>query len=59
MTGKEVKELLRNNHIFQWQLAAALSISESTMVRQLRGKLDKEQQIAVLEAIERLKAQKD
>ena len=59
MTGREVKELLRNNHIFQWELAGELGISESTMVRQLRGNLSKKQQIAVLEAIERLKMQKD
>lgn len=59
MTGKEVKALLRSKHICQWQLAAELNISESTMVRQLRGNLDKEQQTTILEAIERLKAQKD
>lgn len=54
MHGTDVKKLLRNRHICQWQLALELGVSESTLVRRLRGSLSKEHETAILEAIERI-----
>ncbi|MEY8413592.1 hypothetical protein AALB51_20450 [Lachnospiraceae bacterium 62-26] len=59
MTGKEVKKLLSDEKIHQWQVASQLNVSESTLIRWLRVDLSKEHEVAILEAIEQLKAQKD
>ncbi len=59
MTGREVKKLLSNEKIHQWKLASQLNISESTLVRWLRTDLSKEHEVAIFEAIERLKMQRD
>lgn len=54
MHGKDVKALLRNRRILQWQLALELNISESTLVRWLRAPLSREHETAILEGIERI-----
>lgn len=59
MHGTDVKKLLRNRRICQWQLALELGISESTMLRWLRGSLSKEHETAILEAVERITLQKE
>lgn len=53
--GEDVRAILRQKRIFQWELARALGISEFTLVRWLRnGPLSEERAKAVQEAIERL-----
>lgn len=54
MTGQEVRELLRQKRIFQWEVAAAMNVSEYALCRWLRGALDNEKEQAILEAIEKL-----
>lgn len=54
MNGQDVKDLLRRERLFQWELAAALEISEFTLSRWLRGTLDGEREESVLQAIDRL-----
>lgn len=57
MSGQDVKDLLRKERLYQWELAAALEISEFTLSRWLRGALDDEREEAILQAIDRMKAQ--
>lgn len=55
MTGQEVRELLRQKRIYQWEVARALAVSEFTLVRWLRnGPLSEERAQAIRGAIERL-----
>lgn len=54
MNGQDVKDLLRKERLYQWELAAALQISEFTLSRWLRGALDDERKEAILQAIDRL-----
>lgn len=54
MTGQEVRELLRQKRIYQWELAAALGISEFTLVRWLRSPLNEERSTAIQRGIEQL-----
>lgn len=54
MTGQEVRELLRQKRIYQWEVAAVLGVAEYTFCRWLRGPLDREKEQAILGAIERL-----
>ena len=48
MTGQEVRELLRQKRIYQWEVAAAMNVSEYALCRWLRGPLDREKEQAHL-----------
>lgn len=55
MNGEDVRAMLRQKRIYQWELAAALGISEFTLVRWLRnGPLSEERAKAIQNGIERL-----
>lgn len=54
MDGKEVKDLLKRKRLYQWELAAALQISEFTLSRWLRGSLNTEREQAILSAVDKL-----
>lgn len=54
MTGQEVRQLLRQRRIFQWEVAQILGVAEFTFCRWLRGPLDSEKEQAILGAIEQL-----
>ena len=55
MNGEDVRLMLKERRIFQWEVAAALGISEFTLVRWLRnGSLSEERTKAIQEAIEKL-----
>lgn len=47
MDGKEVKDLLKRKRLYQWELAAALDVSEFTLSRWLRNSLNKEREQAI------------
>lgn len=47
MTGQEVRELLRQKRIYQWEVAAAMNMSEYALCRWLRGALDDEKEQAI------------
>ena len=50
--NKAIKEAIRKAGVKQWQVAAALGISEATIVRWLRQELTEERRKAILSAIE-------
>ena len=55
MNGEDVRAMLKERRIFQWELAAQLGISEFTLVRWLRnGPMSDERAKAMQSAIERL-----
>ena len=47
MKGSDIRELLRKSNMKQWEVAERLNVSESTLIRWLRGEVspDKEKQI--------------
>lgn len=55
MNGEDVRAMLKERRIFQWELARALAVSEFTLVRWLRnGPLSEDRAKAIQEAIEQL-----
>ncbi len=59
MANKIIRDELKAKGVRQWQLAAALGISEQTMVRRLRFELDEETQLEMLTKIEELTKRKE
>ncbi|WP_028511274.1 hypothetical protein [Ruminococcus sp. NK3A76] len=59
MANQIIREELKAKGVRQWQLAAALGISEQTMVRRLRFELDEETQLEMLTKIEELTKRKE
>lgn len=59
MANQIIREELKARGVRQWQLAAALGISEQTMVRRLRFELDEETQLEMLTKIEELTKRKE
>jgi len=54
MNGEDVRAMLRQKRIYQWEVARAMNVSEYALCRWLRGPLDSEKEQAILRAIERL-----
>ena len=55
MNGEDVRAILRQKRIYQWELAGALRVSEFTLSRWLRnGPLSEARAKAMQEAIEQL-----
>lgn len=50
-----MKRMIRESGVKQWQVAAAMGVSEATMVRWLRTELPKEKETAIKVAIDRIK----
>ncbi len=60
MNGEDVRVLLKRKRLYQWELAAALGISEFTLVRWLRnGPLSEERAKAIQQAIEQLERREE
>lgn len=59
MANQIIREELKAKGVRQWQLAAALGISEQTMVRRLRFELDDVTQLKMLTKIEELAMRKE
>lgn len=55
MNNLSIKEKIRSEHIFQWEVAEAVGVSEMTLIRWLRRPLPTDKEIKVLEAIETVK----
>lgn len=51
MTSNEIKKIMKNERIYQWELAKAIGISEFTLSRWLRGSLSKEHEEVIIKAI--------
>ena len=54
MRNADINERLLTHHIYRWQLAEAMGVSEYTICRWMRHELSPERRTAALEAIERI-----
>ena len=59
MANKIIREELKARSVRHWELAAALGISEQTMVRRLRFELDENYQLEMLMKIEEIVKRKE
>ena len=59
MANKIIREELKARGVRYWELAAALDISEQTMVRRLRFELDEDCQLEMLMKIEEIAKRKE
>ena len=59
MANKIIREELKARGVRHWELAAALGISEQTMVRRLRFELDEDRQLEMLMKIEEIAKRKE
>ena len=55
MNNKEIKDLLKEEHICMWQVAKKLNIHETTFIRWFRDELSEERKRVVLSAVEEIK----
>lgn len=59
MANKIIREELKARRVRQWELAAALGVSEQTLVRWLRFELDEDRQLDMLMQIEEIAKRKE
>lgn len=52
MANQIIRDELREQKVFQWELAKALGISESTMVRKMRTEMGNEETMELLALID-------
>lgn len=55
MNNKEIELLLKDNHIYKWQIAKELGIHESTFVKWFREELSQDKQEKIIVAVENIK----
>ncbi|MBQ9622111.1 MAG: hypothetical protein IJR39_02070 [Treponema sp.] len=58
MANEVIRETLKEFKVRQWELAAAIGVSEQTMVRRMRFEIPDEVQLHLLEVIEKVAAKK-
>ena len=58
MSNKEIEQLLKQEHIYKWQIAKTIGLHETSFVRWFREPLTKEQQMQILSAIQSIKLAK-
>ena len=56
INNKTIKEAIKNAHLFQWQVADKLGVSEQTLIRWLRKEVSSEKETEILKVIDELKA---
>ena len=54
MNNLEIRQAMRDNRLYNYEVASALGVSEFTLSRKLRNELGQEEKMKVLEAIEQL-----
>lgn len=59
MANKIIRDELKTRGVRHWELAAALGVSEQTMVRRLRFELDEDCQLEMLMKIEEIAKRKE
>lgn len=52
MANQIIRDELREQEVYQWELAKALGISESTMVRKMRTEMSDEETMELLALID-------
>lgn len=55
MKNKEIKDSIKNANLFQWQIAEALGIGESTLCRKMRKEISEVEKKLILKTIDKLK----
>lgn len=55
MSNNEIKNLLKKENIYMWEVAKMLQIHETTFIKWFREPLTKGQQLQVLSAVECIK----
>ena len=58
MSNSDVRTAAKSASVFQYQIAAAMGISEPTMTRKLRFELSDNEKKPIFEAIERIRTEK-
>ena len=58
MANLEIRQAMSVSGVFSYEVAEAMSISESTMTRKMRQELTEEEKLKILEIIERLSREK-
>lgn len=53
--NSEIRQVLKEARVRQWEVADALNISEATIVRKLRRELPEEEKARILQVINQLK----
>lgn len=51
--NEKIRETIKRNNVFQWEVAEAIGISEVTLIRWLRTPLNEEQETRVNEGIKK------
>ena len=59
MANKIIREELKERSVRHWELAAALGVSEQTLVRWLRFELSEDRQLEMLMKIEEIAKRKE
>lgn len=54
MNNFEIRETMKENRLYNYEVAAALGVSEFTLSRKLRNELDQEEKEKILGIIEKL-----
>lgn len=58
MNNEQIKRLLKDEHIYMWQIAKVLRIHETTFGKWFREPLSKDRQMQILSAVESIKLQR-
>lgn len=56
MTNENIRRAMKDNGVFQWQVAEALKISEGSFCRKLRHELPEKEQTNILNIVSKLAA---
>ena len=59
MTSNQIKQILKEKRIYQWEVAKALGITEFTLTRWLREDLPKERATQIMEVIDVLLSKRE
>lgn len=54
MNNIEIRQAMKKNRLFSYEVADALGIADTTMSRKMRKELDAEEKQKILEVIEKL-----
>ena len=55
MDNKQIREVMRDNNIYMWQVAKKLNVNETSFCKWFREELSEERKQQVMSAIEEIK----
>ena len=58
MRNEAIKAALKQNSVYQWEVAELLGIPETTFSRKLRHELPEADKVLILEAVEKIAAER-